>query len=346
VDFDLSPEHQDIQRLVRDFADQEIRPVAEELDREKRFPYEIVAKLGELGLMGIPYPEEYGGAGADTLAYAIAVEELARIDSSVAVTVAAHTSLGTWPILAFGSDEQRAEWLPKLASGEATGAFGGFDHRANGDAESTLFCDLPTADVVVTFHNGGAFLAPASDVEFEAFEAIDATRSYGLVSEPTGDPLPGDVDAGRDRLAVAIAAELTGIAQRTLEMATDYARERQQFGRPIGAYQAVSHRLAAMLLATEESRSLTYYASWTADAEPESLPMAAAMAGARAADAGWEVPASALQVLGGIGFTWEHDLQFWLKRGRVTGRMLGSPRDHRERVAGLSGLGSGTPIPA
>ena len=244
-------------------------------------------------------------------------------------------------ISAAGSDEQRSEWLPKLASGEATGSFGGF-----ADGQSTLFCDLPTADVVVTFDGEGALLAPASEVDFERFTAIDSTRSYGLVSDAAGERLPGDAGAGRDRLAVAIAGELTGIAQRTLEMATDYAREREQFGRPIGAYQAVSHRIAGMLLATEESRSLTYYASWTADAEPESLPMAAAMAGARAADAGWEVPASALQVFGGIGFTWEHDLQFWLKRGRVAGRMLGSPRDHRERVAELSGLGAGEPAVA
>ena len=189
----------------------------------------------------------------------------------------------------------------------------------------------------------GALLAPASEVEFEPFDAIDATRSFALVSDAAGERLPGDVDGGRDRLAVAIAAELTGIAQRALEMAVDYARERQQFGRPIGAYQAVGHRCAGMLLATEESRSLTYYAAWAADAEPESLPMAAAMAAARAADAGWQVPASALQVFGGIGFTWEHDLQFWLKRGRVEGRMLGTPRDHRERVADLSGLGAGEP---
>ena len=213
-------------------------------------------------------------------------------------------------------------------------------------SESTLFCDLPTADVVVTFDGEGALLAPASEVESEAVEAIDATRSYGTVSEPAGERMPGDVDAGRDRLAVAIAAELTGIAQRTMEMAVDYARERKQFDRPIGAYQAVSHRCAAMLLATEESRSLTYYAAWAADAEPESLPLAAAMAAARAADAGWEVPASALQVLGGIGFTWEHDLQFWLKRGRVAGRMLGTPRQHRERVADLAGLGAGAPVAA
>ncbi len=180
-------------------------------------------------------------------------------------------------ISAAGSDEQRV--------GVASEAgFGRGDRRpsvVSPTGQSTLFCDLPTADVVVTFDGEGALLAPATEVDFEPFEAFDATRSYGLVSEAAGERLPGDVDAGRDRLAVAIAAELTGIAQRTLEMAIDYARERQQFGRPIGAYQAVSHRIAAMLLATEESRSLTYYAAWTADAEPESLPMAAAMAGAR-----------------------------------------------------------------
>src|ERR671915_1679268 len=107
MQFDLSDEQQQIRRLVRDFADGEVRPVAEELDREKRFPYEIVAKLGELGLMGMPFPEEYGGGGADNLSYAIAVEELARVDSSVAITMAAHISLGTWPVYAFGTDEQR-----------------------------------------------------------------------------------------------------------------------------------------------------------------------------------------------------------------------------------------------
>src|SRR5918996_5763874 len=105
MDFDLAPEQQDIQRLVRDFAQQEVKPVAEELDREKRFPYELIQKLGELGLMGIPYAQEYGGGGADNLSYALAIEELARVDSSVGITVAAHTSLGTFPIYAFGSDE-------------------------------------------------------------------------------------------------------------------------------------------------------------------------------------------------------------------------------------------------
>src|SRR5688500_15138030 len=113
MDLDLSDEQRDIQRLVRDFADGEVRPVAEELDRTKSFPYEIVAKLGKLGLMGIPHPQEYGGGGADNLSYALAIEELARVDSSVGITVAAHTSLGTFPIYAFGSDEQKAQYLPE-----------------------------------------------------------------------------------------------------------------------------------------------------------------------------------------------------------------------------------------
>src|SRR5918992_4669742 len=124
MDLDLSDEQRDVQRLVRDFADGEIRPVAEELDREKCFPYEIVEKLGGLGLMGMPYPQEYGGGGTDTLSYAIAVEELARVDSSVAITMAAHTSLGTMPIFLYGSEEQKREWLPDLASGKKLAAFG------------------------------------------------------------------------------------------------------------------------------------------------------------------------------------------------------------------------------
>src|SRR5919202_1627758 len=132
--FDLSDDHKLVQETVRDFATAEIAPVAEDLDREKRFPYEIVAKLGELGLMGIPFPEEYGGAGADSLAYALAVEELTRVDSSVAITLCAHTSLGTQPIYLFGSDAQKEEWLPRLTSGEILGAFGLPEPEAGSDA--------------------------------------------------------------------------------------------------------------------------------------------------------------------------------------------------------------------
>src|SRR4051794_24425859 len=134
MDFDLSDDHDLIRRTVRDFAEGEVAPVAEAMDREKRFPYEIVAKLGALGLMGIPFPEEYGGAGGDTLAYALAVEELTRVDSSVAITMCAHTSLGTQPIYLFGSEEQKQEWLPELTAGRKLGAFGLTEPEAGSDA--------------------------------------------------------------------------------------------------------------------------------------------------------------------------------------------------------------------
>ena len=137
MDLDLSPEHELVRDTVRDFARERVAPVAEELDREGRFPYELVAELAELGLMGIPIPEEYGGAGGDTLSYAIAIEELTRVDSSVAITVAAHTSLGTMPILLFGSNEQRQRWLPDLASGKRLAAFGLTEPGAGSDAGAT-----------------------------------------------------------------------------------------------------------------------------------------------------------------------------------------------------------------
>src|SRR5436190_1023054 len=137
MDFELSPDHELIRRTVRDFAEGEVAPVAEELDRTKSFPYEIVEKLRKLNLMGIPFPEEYGGGGGDTLAYVLAVEELTRVDSSVAITVCAHTSLGTQPIYLFGSEEQKREWLPRLCAGERLGAFGLTEPEAGSDAGNT-----------------------------------------------------------------------------------------------------------------------------------------------------------------------------------------------------------------
>ena len=193
--FDLTDEQQDIRRLVRDFADAEVRPVAEELDREKRFPYEIVAKLGGLGLMGIPYPEEYGGGGADNLSYAIAIEELGRVDSSVAITVAAHTSLGTWPLYAFGSDEQKAEWMPRLCSGELLGAFGLTEPEAGSDAgnvrtRAELDGDTQsgTRDWVI---NGAKQFITNSGTDISGFVTITARTGADEVSNllvPNGTP--------------------------------------------------------------------------------------------------------------------------------------------------------------
>jgi alkylation response protein AidB-like acyl-CoA dehydrogenase len=137
MDFEIPEDHRLLRDTVREFADQEIAPVAEELDRTKSFPYEIVRRLAELDLMGIPFPEEYGGAGGDSLAYALVVEELTRVDSSVAITLCAHTSLGTQPVYLFGSEEQKREWMPRLCSGACLGAFGLTEPEAGSDAGNT-----------------------------------------------------------------------------------------------------------------------------------------------------------------------------------------------------------------
>ena len=137
MDYDLTPEQELIRDTVRTFARERVAPVAEELDLSGRFPYELVSELGELGLMGLPIPEEYGGAGGDTVSYAIAIEELTRVDSSVAITVAAHTSLGTMPLLNYGTEEQKERWLPDLASGRRLAAFGLTEPGAGSDAGAT-----------------------------------------------------------------------------------------------------------------------------------------------------------------------------------------------------------------
>jgi alkylation response protein AidB-like acyl-CoA dehydrogenase len=188
LNFELSDEQREIQRLVRDFAEQEVRPVAEELDREHRFPYEIVAKLGGLGLMGIPYPEEFGGGGADNLSYAIAIEELARVDSSVAITVAAHTSLGTWPIYAFGSDAQKERWLPDLCSGRKLASFGLTEPEAGSDAGNTrTTARLEDGEWVI---DGAKQFITNAGTEISACVSITARTGQDEISNlivPTGE---------------------------------------------------------------------------------------------------------------------------------------------------------------
>ena len=209
------------------------------------------------------------------------------------------------------------------------------------DAASADFLLVATADgrrhVVATDADGVTVTPEAS---------IDLTRRLHSVRFDGVRVGPGATLSGGQaeylpvlwRACVALAAESTGIAQRTLEMAVEYAKDRTQFGRPIGSYQAVSHRCAQMLLETENSRSAVYGAAWAADAAPESLPLAASMAKAYASDAGWRVPDASIQVHGGIGFTWEHDLHFFLKRGEANAHAYGDGAAHREQVAALTGL--------
>ena len=340
MNFDFTDDQQAIKRTARDLLAQRFKPDAvRELAEAGRYEDAHFVELAELGWAGISIDEEHGGQGLGTVELAILMEELGY--SLAPVPFLSNAAAGL-VLQHAGSDEQRSRWLPGIASGEARGTAG----LARG-GEAALVADADSAEVIVLLEGGGGTVYEASACEIEPVETIDATRRYARV-RPYGDgeALARDPAPARDRIATALAAELTGICQRTMEMSVSYARDRKQFDRPIGAYQAVSHRCADMLRETESVRSTTLWAAWAAEAEPETLPLAAAMAKALASDAGWNVTSSAMQVHGGIGFTWEHDLHFFLKRARVDGALFGSAREHRERVAELSGLGAAAPLPA
>jgi alkylation response protein AidB-like acyl-CoA dehydrogenase len=331
MNFDFSDDQQAIKRTAHDLLEQRFKPERlRELAEGETYDDEVWAELGELGWPGIFLEEAHGGQDLGTVELAILSEELGYALAPVPFLSNAAAGL----VLAeAGSDEQKERWLPGIASGETRGTVG-----VVSNGEATLVPDADSAEVLVLLDGDSGTVLEAGPAEVEPFVTIDLTRRFGRVRADGGEPLAGDPGPALDRIAVALAAELVGVAQRALEMAVDYARERKQFGRPIGSYQAVSHACAQMLLEVESARSTTLYAAWTAEAEPESLSLAASMAKAYASDAGWRVTAASLQVHGGIGFTWEHDLHFFLKRARTDGQLFGSANQHRERVAELAGL--------
>ena len=338
MNFDFSDDQQAIKRTAKDFltarftADR-VRALAEGGSYDDAAWKEIC----ELGWPGIFVSEEHGGQGLGIVELVILMEELGYALAPLPFLSGVAAGLA---LEVAGSDEQRERWLPGIASGELRATAG---LASNGEAR--LVPDAEGAELIVLLGRDGGRVVEAGQAEVEPIDTIDATRRFARVRADGGDPLPGDAGAALDRIAVALAAELTGVAQHTMDMAVEYARDRKQFGRPIGAYQAVSHRCAQMLLETEGARSASYYAAWTADAETESLPAAASMAKAYASDAAWRVAASSLQVHGGIGFTWEHDLHFFLKRAKAGGILFGSAGEHRDRVAELTGFAT-EPAPA
>jgi alkylation response protein AidB-like acyl-CoA dehydrogenase len=352
--FELTDDQQAIRETARDFlADrytpEEIRRLAHEDDRG--FTDEQWAAIAELGWPALVVAEDDGGLGLGVVELTVLQEQLgyALAPTPLLSTIAAALVIG-----AAGDEDQRAEWLPALAEGERRGTVAPVPPadglRADGDAVHATLQAVPDAAgadllvvptgheqlVVVDVHGAGVAVEPA--------RALDPTRKLftvhldGAPAVWLAAPDGGALARAGDVIAVAVAAESVGVAQRAMEMAVEHARERRQFGRPIGVFQAVSHPCAQMLLETEGARSAVLYAAWALDHAPDEAPVAAAMAKAYASDAGWRVPAAALQVLGGIGFTWEHDLHLWLKRGRANAAAWGDARSNRARVAELLGL--------
>ena len=345
MNFDLDHEHELLRDTVRQFALEKVAPVAEDLDREKRFPYEIVSQLAELGLMGMTIPEEYGGGGTDTLSYALAVEELTRVDSSVAISVAAHHSLGTLPIYYFGSEEQRREWLPDLASGRRLAAFGLTEANAGSDAGATrttarlesgewvvdgskIFItnagtDI-TACVTITARTGDGEIsnivvpngtdgyvvsAPMQKLGWRASDTRELSFQGARVPEgnllgPRGEGFRQFLqilDGGR----ISVAAMGVGLAQGAYDLALGYAKERQQFGKPIARFQAVQFALADMATEIEAARYLVYMAAWEKD-QGRDFGRTAAMAKLFSGELSHRAANWALQIHGGYGFMDEY----------------------------------------
>jgi alkylation response protein AidB-like acyl-CoA dehydrogenase len=377
MDFNLGDEHRLIQRTVRDFAVQEVAPVAEELDREKRFPYEIVAKLGELGLMGIPFPPEYGGGGGDSLAYALAVEELTRIDSSVAITLCAHTSLGTQPIYLFGSEAQKEAWLPRLTSGEVLGAFGLTEPEAGSDAGNVRTkARLDGGEWVIDgakqfITNAGTDIsgvvcitARTGDDEVSnlivangtpGYEQGEPYRKMGWNASDTRPLTFTDCRVPEENLLgprgmgfrqflqvldigrIGVAAMGVGLAQGALDEALAYAKERQAFGQSISRFQTIQAKLADMATEIEATRLLVYKAAREKDAG-ENFSLTAAQAKLKSGRLAVRCCEEAVQIHGGYGYIEEYPVCRFYRDAKIL--TIGEGTDEIQQMVIARALGA------
>ncbi|MCM3731840.1 acyl-CoA dehydrogenase [Fictibacillus nanhaiensis] len=359
MQFLLSEEHEMIRKMVRDFAKNEVEPTAAERDEEERFDRAIFDQMGELGLCGIPWPEEYGGIGGDYLGYVIAVEELSRVCASVGVTLSAHTSLAGWPIFKFGNEEQKQKFLRPMAEGKKIGAYGLTEPGSGSDAGNMKTTAKKDGDHYI-INGSKIFITNAGDAEIYVVFArtdIEAGRrgvsafivekgtpgfsfgkkekKLGIRSSPTLEIIFEDcrvpaenllgkegegfkiammtLDGGRN----GIAAQAVGIAQGALDASVNYAKERKQFGKPIGANQGIGFKLADMATKVEAARLLTYQAAWR---ESEGLPYGkeSAMSKLFAGDIAMEVTTDAVQVFGGYGYTKEYPVERYMRDAKIT----------------------------
>jgi alkylation response protein AidB-like acyl-CoA dehydrogenase len=357
VDFELTAEQREIQSLARDFARSEIEPHAAAWDRDHGFPRELIGSLASLGLMGVCVPEEYGGAGADFLSYILVLEELSRGDAGVGVTVAVHTSACTLPLLRFGTDEQRARFVPPLARGEQVGCFALTESGSGSDAGALVTraervdegWQITGAKQWITNASlgGTVLLFARTDSETRSARGVSAfvvdtehvtiTRTeekLGLNSSATNDiAIDSLVDADRMlgdlhhgfRIAMAtldggrigIAAQAVGIAQAAFEVALQYSQQRQAFGQRISDFQAIQHKLANMSMEIDAARLLVYRAAWLKDQDRPHTE-AGAKAKLFASEMARRQTAEAIQVLGGYGYTKEFPVERYYRDAKVT----------------------------
>ncbi|HWD64972.1 MAG TPA: acyl-CoA dehydrogenase family protein [Solirubrobacteraceae bacterium] len=377
MDFELSDENRLLRDTVRDFARSEVAPVAEELDRTHAFPYAIVRRLGELDLMGIPFPEEYGGAGGDSLGYALAVEELTRVDSSVAITMCAHTSLGTHPIHLFGTEEQKREWLPRLCRGEILGAFGLTEPEAGSDAGNVhTRAVLEDGEWVI---NGAKQFITNAGTEISGVVCITARTGEDEISNlivPNGTPgyIPGqpyrkmgwnasdtrplsfdDCQVPEANLLgprgggfkqflhvldigrIGVAAMGVGLAQGALDQALAYAKERRAFGKPISKFQSIQAKLANLSMEIEAARLLVYKAAWLKD-QDGNFSLTAAQAKLKSGRLAVRAADEAVQIHGGYGYIEEYPVCRFYRDAKVL--TIGEGTDEVQELVIARALGA------
>jgi short/branched chain acyl-CoA dehydrogenase len=377
MDFALDDQTALLQRTVREFAEAEVAPAAEELDRTHSFPYEIVAKMAALGWMGIPFPEEVGGAGGSSLQYAIAVEELTRVDSSVAITLCAHTSLGTQPIYLFGTDEQKAQWLPRLCAGEILGAFGLTEPEAGSDAGNTKTrARLEDGDWVINgakqfITNAGTDIsgvvcitAKTADDEIsnlivpngtEGYEQAEPYRKMGWNASDTRPLNFTDCRVPEDNLLglrgkgfhqflqvldigrIGVAAMGVGLAQGALDQALAYAKERRAFGKPISKFQAIQTKLADLATEIAAARLLVYHSAWLKD-QGKPFSLVAAQAKLKTGRLAVKATDEAVQIHGGYGYIEEYPVCRFYRDAKIL--TIGEGTDEVQHMVIARALGA------
>ena len=359
MNFQLTEEQEMLLKMVREFAKKDVEPSAAERDEMERFDRGIFNKMAELGLTGIPWPEEYGGIGADYVSYVIAVEELSRVCASTGVTLSAHLSLCSWPIYKYGTEEQKKTFLSRLATGEALGAYALSEPGAGTDAASmkttaqkdgsdyilngnkVWITNGGIADIYIVFaktdlaanHKGvSAFIVEKG---LDGFTFGKKEKKLGIRSSPTTELIfencrvpeanllgaegegfkiaMSTLDGGRN----GIAAQAVGIAQGALDAAVAYAKEREQFGKPIAHNQGISFKLADMATEVEAARLLTYQAAWL-ESQGKAYGKASAMSKLFAGDTAMRTTVEAVQVFGGYGYTKDYPVERYMRDAKIT----------------------------
>jgi len=362
MNFDFSDELKQLRDEARRFLGDRCPPAVPRRILEGPEPYDraLWQAIGDMGWLGAAIPEAFGGVGLGHLAVCVLAEEMGRAVAPVPWSSSVY--LATEAILLFGSPAQQQHYLPKLATGELIGAFA-FAERPGPSNPTRLTASVtdgkltggklavPDGDVadfaVVGVHGGAGGLwlhivdLTAVGVTREPVTTIDPTRSHARIAfiQAPAEPLPGatSADAVRrllDHAAVPMAFEQVGNAQAALDMATGYAKERYAFGRPIGSFQAIKHKLADIYIAVELARSNAYYGAWALHADSAELPIAASVARIAACDAGWLATKENIQTHGGMGFTWQMDCQFYYRRAKLLSLALGGAREWKQRLIG------------